>query len=160
MLQNVEEIIEKYSDMVIRIAYQNCFYKSDSEDIAQEAFLKLFRNIQELGNEEHLKAWLIRVTINLCKDYNKNSWYKKVEAIDEECSAYYFDPEEIGMLKEMSKLKPVYRNIIHLYYYEGYKINEISQMLGMNENTVSSNLTRARKALKEFLEDGGEIYVK
>lgn len=58
--------------------------------------------------------------------------------------------------KELSKLKPVYRNIIYLYYYQGYKIEEISKILKMNVNTVSSNLTRARKQLKEFLENGGE----
>ncbi len=60
--------------------------------------------------------------------------------------------------KELSKLKPKYKNIIYLYYYQGYKIEEISKILKMNINTVSSNLTRARKQLKEYLEDGGEIY--
>jgi len=158
MAENIETLVEKYSDMIMRIAYQNCFNKSDSEDIVQEVFFKLIRNIQELKDEEHLKAWLIRVTINLSKDYNKSSWYKKVEPIEEKEASYNFDTEESEILNELSKLKPIYRNTIYLYYYEGYKINEIAKILDLNENTVSSNLTRARKKLKEVLEVGGEIY--
>lgn len=133
--------------------------KSDSEDIAQEVFMKIIKNIEKLKEkEDYIKAWIIRVTINVCKDYNKNSWYKKVEAINENESDYYFEPEEIEILKELSKLKPIYRNTIYLYYYEGYKINEIAKILNLNENTVSSNLTRARKQLKGILEEGGKIH--
>lgn len=70
----------------------------------------------------------------------------------------YFDEESKNVFKEISKLKPKYRNIIYLYYYQGYKINEIAEILQMNQNTVSSILTRARKDLKLILEDGGEVY--
>jgi RNA polymerase sigma-70 factor (ECF subfamily) len=156
---DVKELVETYSDMIMRIAYQNCFNKSDSEDIVQEVFIKLMQNMDNFeNNPEYLKAWLIRVTINLSKDYNKSSWYKKVEAINDNDVGYYFNTEEIGLIHELSKLKPIYRNIIYLYYYEGYKINEIAKILNLNENTVSSNLTRARKKLKEYLEVGGESY--
>ena len=71
-----------------------------------------------------------------------------------------FDNEEILIFKEINKLKPIYRDIIYLYYYQGYKIKEISIILKMKENTVSSNLTRAREKLKTILEDGGVINVK
>jgi RNA polymerase sigma-70 factor (ECF subfamily) len=156
---DIKNLVETYSDMVMKIAYQNCFNKSDSEDIVQEVFIKLIKNIDSLEkNREYIKAWLIRVTINTSKDYNKNSWYKKVEAINENEADYYFETEDLGVLKELSKLKPIYRNIIYLYYYEGYKINEISKILTLKENTVSSNLTRARKKLKGILEEGGEFY--
>lgn len=158
MTDNVEILVQKYSDMIARIAYQNCFNKTDSEDIAQEVFFKLIRNPQEFKSEEHLKAWLIRVTINVSKDYNKAAWYKKIEPIDGKELPYNFEPEERELIKELSKLKPDYRNIVYLYYYEGYKINEIAKIMNLKENTVSSNLTRARKKLKEVLEDGGEVY--
>lgn len=103
-----------------------------------------------------MKAWIIRVTINLSKDYNKSFWNKNTTAIDEELK--YYDKEIQDTFKEIEKIKPEYRNIIYLYYYQGYKINEISKILSMNSNTVSSYLTRARKELKTILENGGEIY--
>lgn len=99
---------------------------------------------------------MIRVTINLSKDYNKSFWNRNTTAMDEDLK--YFDEESKNVFKEISKLKPKYRNIIYLYYYQGYKINEIAEILQMNQNTVSSILTRARKDLKLILEDGGEVY--
>ena len=154
---NVEEIVEKYSNMILQIAYQNVLNSSDAEDITQEVFIKLMKNIKKIDNNEHLKAWLIRVTINLSRDYTKSFWRKNIIKIDE--SIKYFDKEEDNeILREIAKLKPIYRNIIYLFYYQGYKINEIASILKMNQNTVSSNLTRARKELKDILEDGGEIH--
>ena len=154
-VEKIEKIVETYSNMIMRLAYQNCFNKSDSEDIVQEVFIKLIKNIDKLGdNSEYIKAWIIRVTINTCKDCNKSSWYRKVKKLEENELDFCFETEELGVLNKLSELKPTYRNIIYLYYYEGYKINEIAKILKMNENTVSSNLTRARKQLKEFLEGG------
>ena len=154
-VEKIEKIVETYSNMIMRLAYQNCFNKSDSEDIVQEVFIKLIKNIDKLGdNSEYIKAWIIRVTINTCKDCNKSSWYRKVKKLEENELDFCFETEERGVLNKLSELKPIYRNIIYLYYYEGYKINEIAKILKMNENTVSSNLIRARKQLKEFLEGG------
>ena len=156
MKVKIDELIEVYSNMILQIAYQNLFNKSDAEDVAQEVFIKLINNLDKLKNNEHIKAWLIRVTINLSKDYNKSFWNKNTTAIDEELK--YFDEENQEVFKELSKLNPDYRNIIYLYYYQGYRIAEISEILSMNQNTVSSYLTRARKELKNILEDGGETY--
>ena len=141
--------------MVLQIAYQHSFNKSDSEDITQEVFIKLVRNIDSLKDDNYIKAWLIRVTINLCKDYNKSYWNRNTSELDENLKE---DSDFCEVMEYVSKLKPKYRDVIYLYYYLGYKINEIAEILKMNENTVSSNLTRARKELKEILEDGGEIY--
>lgn len=156
----VRELVEAYSDMVMRIAYQNCFNKSDSEDITQEVFIKLLENMDRVKDDEgYLKAWLIRVTVNLCKDYNKSSWYKRVKGFDGNELEIPWEMEELGLWEELSRLKPVYRNIIYLYYYEGYKIHEIAGILNLRENTVSSNLNRARKQLKTILEGEGRVYV-
>lgn len=155
----IEKLVETYSDMVMRIAYQYSFNKADSEDIVQEVFIRLIKNIKNLGqNADYIKAWIIRVTINVSKDYNKNSWYKKVKPIYDKESDFNFETEELEILKELSKLKPIYRNIIYLYYYEGYKIKEIAKILNLKENTVSSNLIRARNKLKGMLEEGGEFH--
>lgn len=153
---DVEQIVEKYSNMIMQIAYQNCYNKSEAEDITQEIFVKLLKNVEKIDSEEHLKAWLIRATVNLSKDYNKSFWNRNTIKLDEELK--YFDVEVQEVFKEISKLKPTYRNIIYLYYYQGYKINDIAQILNMSPNTVSSNLTRARKKLGAILLDGGEAY--
>lgn len=153
---SIEEIVERYSNMIMQIAYQNVFNKSDSEDITQEVFIKLIKNIEKFNNEEYMKAWIIRVTINLSKDYNKSFWNRNTIGIDENLKI--FGEEYQNVFNEISKLKPKYRNIVYLYYYQGYRINEIAEILSMNQNTVSSCLTRARKSLKEILNEGGEIY--
>lgn len=152
----INAIIREYSTMVMQIAYQNCFNKSDAEDITQEVFIRLLKNLDKLTTKEYLKAWIIRVTINLSKDYNKSFWAKNTVKIDENIKLDY--PEHQDVFIELSKLKPKYRNVIYLYYYQGYKIAEIAKILKMNPNTVSSSLTRAKKQLGKILEDGGETY--
>lgn len=156
MKGTIERLVQKYSSMVLQIAYQYSFNKSEAEDITQEVFIKLYNNIKKIKKEEHIKAWLIRVTINLSIDYNRNYWNKNTTSLDENYK--YFDEETKDVFNELKKLTPEYRNIIYLYYYQGYKISEISEILSMNQNTVSSYLTRARKELKHILEQGGELY--
>ena len=156
MKGKIEHLVQKYSSMVLQIAYQYSFNKSEAEDITQEVFIKLYNNIKKIKNEEHIKAWLIRVTINLSIDYNRNYWNKNTTSLDENYK--YFDEETKDVFNELKKLTPEYRNIIYLYYYQGYKISEISEILSMNQNTVSSYLNRARKELKHILEQGGELY--
>lgn len=156
MKGTIERLVQKYSSMVLQIAYQYSFNKSEAEDITQEVFIKLYNNIKKIKNEEHIKAWLIRVTINLSIDYNRNYWNKNTTSLDENYK--YFDEETKDVFNELKKLTPEYRNIIYLYYYQGYKISEISEILSMNQNTVSSYLNRARKELKHILEQGGELY--
>ncbi|MBR6034354.1 MAG: sigma-70 family RNA polymerase sigma factor [Clostridia bacterium] len=156
-IQRIEELVNKHSNMILQIAYQNTFNMQEAEDITQEVFIKLMSNISKLESEEHIKAWLIRVTINLCRDHNKSFWNKNTYELDEDIK--YFDKEKDGeVLAELAKLKPNHRNVIYLYYYQGYKINEIAQILNMNSNTVSSLLTRARSELKDVLTKGDEVY--
>ena len=156
MKGTIERLVQKYSSMVLQIAYQYSFNKSEAEDITQEVFIKLYKNIKKIKNNEHIKAWLIRVTINLSIDYNRNYWNKNTTSLDDNYK--YFDEETKDVFNELKKLAPEFRNIIYLYYYQGYKISEISEILSMNQNTVSSYLNRARKELKNILEQGGELY--
>lgn len=153
----IEELVNTYSKMVFQIAYQNCFIKSNAEDITQEVIIKLWKNIEKFKTEEHLKSWLIRVTINTSIDnnrYYKNKKETQLVKNDDD----YFEKEYHGLLEELKKLKPIKRNIIYLYYYQGYKIKEISKILNINANTVNTNLARAKKELKNILEEGGEYY--
>ncbi len=147
---SIEEVVKKYSNMVLQIAYQKTFNMSDAEDITQEVFIKLIDNKEKIQNDEHLKAWLIRVTSNLSNDYNKSFWNKKTGELEE--NQNIMKDEDIGVFEEIKKLKPpVYRDIVYMYFYHGYKIKEIAEILNMNINTVSSALTRAKKKLKDIL---------
>jgi len=157
MKVEIEELVNTYSKMVFQIAYQNCFIKSNAEDITQEVIIKLWKNLKKFKTEEHLKSWLIRVTINASIDNNRQYKNKREQQLEEN-DEYYFEKEYQGLLEELKKLKPINRNIIYLYYYQGYKIKEISKILKININTVSTNLARTKKELKNILEEGGEYY--
>lgn len=150
----IQEALEKYSDMVIRIAYQNVKNQSDAEDIAQEAFLKLIKLWPKFENHEHEKAWLIRVTINLCKNHLKTAWHRKTVAINDNC--YSLSSEENEVLEVVMQLPVKFRNVIYLYYYEDYSVKQIADILERSENTICSWLFRARKALKTKLVGGFE----
>ena len=146
----IQYVVEKYSDMILRIAYQNLKNKSDSEDVAQDTFIKLIKQ-SEFMDEAHMKAWLIKVTINKCKDLNKTAWYRKTEFLTE--IEIPFTEDEAGILEEVFKLSSDYRNVIYLYYYEGYPTKEISAILKRKESSIRSDLKRGRERLKESLKE-------
>ncbi len=153
----------RYGKMVLRIAYQNTGNMAEAEDITQEVFIKLMKETRDFTNEEHSKAWLIRVTINLCKDYFKSARFRKNVAFTEEnLSGDYLtmecvNPEDKQVFKELRKLPANYRNVLYLYYVEEYSVPEIAKLLQTKKNTVSSWLRRAKKKLKFKLE-GAEQY--
>lgn len=148
--QQYNKIVEKYSDMIFRIAYQYLFNNYDAEDIVQEVFVKLLTKKVIFKDEEHVKSWLIRVTINQCLDYKKTLAKRSVVPIEN--MEIPFEQKEEGILEELQLLKEDERNILYLYYYEGYKIKEIAKILKQKQNTINSKLTRARKKLKEIME--------
>lgn len=149
--ENFNTIVENYSDMIFRIAYQNLFNIHEAEDVVQDIFLKLLKQKDDkFKDEEHLKSWLIRVTINQCLDYKKSFFRKNTVPIEDLEIA--FEPNEINILEELYLLPKDYRNILYLYYYEGYTIKEISKILGQKQNTVNSKLTRGRTKLKKIME--------
>lgn len=147
----LEEIIKKYGDSVYRLAFMNVKKRELADDIYQDVFLKLIKKKERIDSEEHLKAWLLRTTINCCKDYWKSRWFKSVLYEDKDLDAFD-EVKKTGYVTEcVQKLPEKYRNVIHLYYYEGYSIKEISEMLGRSENTISSQLARGRKKLEGIL---------
>lgn len=154
--QVFEQLVDEYSDMIYRIAYQNLRSSYDAEDIMQDVFLSLLKSNAEFSDSAHIKAWLIKVTVNKCIDFKKSARNRTTVTLDEQ-SAHY-DSEEQGVMDEIFRLPEEERNIIYLYYYEGYTISEIAQILGKKQNTVSSKLQRARKKLKALLTKGGYYY--
>jgi len=149
--KNIDEIVHCYSNTLLKIAYQNTKCYAYSEDILQDVYLKLIKYKGSFESEEHLKAWLIRVTINRCKDHMKSAWFKRRGEMPEEI--YLKSPEDQKVMEEIFELEPMDRNIIYLFYYEGYSILEISEILKKNSNTIGSRLRRARQKLKYILEE-------
>lgn len=150
----IEYMIQEFSDMLVRIAYQNLNNPSDAEDIAQEVFLKCIKANVTFKDHQHMKAWLIRVTINQCKDHNKSAWFQKNTRLVED--TIVFPTIETKVLEELEQLPIHYRNIIYLYYYEEYTLAEIAKILHKSINTISSQLQRSRKKLKSIILEGGE----
>ena len=148
----------KFGDTILRAAYACCGNYSEAEDITQDVFLILHSKPQTFESDEHMKAWLLRAAINKCKNYKKSFRFSRTDNIDDvsenqlKCN---FTPRDNEIRENISKLPPKYSSVIFLYYYEGYSIREIAEMLGKNENTINSNLQRGRKKLKIELEREG-----
>lgn len=145
----VQSAVHKYSQTVAKTAFSYLKNTTDAEDITQEVFLTLMQKRPEFENQEHLKAWLIRVAINKCKNYLKSSWFRKRKPMPEEIP--YLPQEQNELLSTVLTLDVKYRLPIHLYYYEGYSIKEIAEILGKNASTIGTRLARGRKALKNMI---------
>ena len=153
--EKVNDAIEKYADMVKRICFYHLKNPTDTEDVFQNVFLKYMLHDAPFFDEEHEKAWLIRVAINACKDHLKSFFLRNTIPLEhlEEIAAT--TPEDHRDVLEAVLSLPVrYKDPIYLHYYEGYTASEIGRILGKKENTVYSLLSRGRKLLKEKL--GGD----
>ena len=142
---------KQFTDTVYRVALHNTANFSDAEDVTQEAFIRLLETNKAFRDSEHLKAWLIRVTINLCRDKKKKS---SRETLVENIFPNKPNEEKTDVLEAVKALPEKYRNTIYLHYYEGYTAKEIGKILDAKENTVLSWLSRGRDALRKEL-DGG-----
>lgn len=151
---DINKIIEKYSDMVYRIALTRTGCIENAEDIFQDVFVKFSEKNPKFENEEHEKAWFIRVTINMTKNMNNSSWNKKIVTLDE--SIVFETKEENEVFSVVCQLPQNYKTVIYLSYYEGYKVKEIASLMKTREGTVKTWLFRAREILREKLEGGFE----
>ncbi|KLU66956.1 RNA polymerase sigma factor SigV [Desulfosporosinus acididurans] len=140
-----------YGDMVFKIAMVHLGNKDDAEEIMQEVFYKLLFKSPTFNNDGHEKAWLIKVTVNLCRDTLRSVWHKRVIKM-EEIDHYYDDPADSGILKEIINLPTKYKSVIYLYYFEDYSIKEIAQILSCKESAIKMRLQRGRQLLKLELE--------
>jgi RNA polymerase sigma-70 factor (ECF subfamily) len=149
MEANVERAIDEYSDMVYRIALTRTRTVENAEDIFQEVFLKYGEKNPNFKDKEHEKAWLIRVTINLTKNFCNSSWNKRVVTLDE--NLVFENQEETDIFSVVCNLPQNYRTVIYLMYYEGYKVREIAKIMKKQEGTIKTWAFRARKILEENL---------
>ena len=144
------EALKNYADMVRRICFIYLRNYTDVEDAFQDVFLKLLQSDIKFENEEHIKAWLCRVAINKCKDTTKSFFRKYVTSIDD-IEIPFEDKVESDVMNAVLSLPPKYKDVVYLFYYEDYTVPEMAKLLNMKENTIYSNLHRARELLKKEL---------
>ncbi len=152
--QLYQEMVRKYADMVYRIAINYTKSRFDAEDVVQNVFLKLYTQEKLVQDGEYLKRWLIRVTINECKNLLAAFWRKNTVSIEEEYPEPVFStPEKSDLYYAVMELPVKYRIVIHLFYYEGYSSREIGSLLNIREQAVRTRLVRGRKMLKQQLKE-------
>ena len=153
MAIDIMEICTKYGDRLYAAAFNITRQRQDAEDAVQEALLRLFRSDKEFESEEHVKAWLIRVTINIAKSACTSFWHRNRVPYEDYMEEIPFeDDSDRDLMEAVLSLPDKYRIIVHLYYYEGYKTREIADTLKLSENTVKTRLLQSRKLLKNKLE--------
>lgn len=150
----ISEIIDKYKDMVYKIAYTMTCNIHDSEDVLQDVFFKFIKTFPNFNDENHEKAWFIRVTINRCKTLLSSAWFKRTLNLNMDIpNDIEKDSEKFDLFTSVMNLPSKYKIIIHLYYYEDYSVKEISTILSIKESTIQSQLMRARSILRKNLEE-------
>ena len=144
----IKSTIDTYSDMIYRICLLYLKNRLDVEDAYQEIFIKIIEKVPQFINEEHRKAWIITISSNHCKNVLKYKKYRQTSLLDENLVSSNDSNEDKEILKTIFNLPLNYRNVIYLYYYEGYSTREISTILKQRDATVRTWLKRARESLK------------
>ena len=155
MEEQFERIFEKYNRDIFRLIFSYTLNIADTKDILQDTFMKYYKNINKINcNDEETKKWLIKVSINNIKNYKRNNWHKKVVIIkDENFSSINSNQNlNIEFIEILNKLNEKYRVPIYLFYYSGYKIDEIAKILSISESAVKMRLNRAKVFLKKEME--------
>ena len=145
---------ERHLDMVYRIALNWFRNPADAEDAAQTVMLKLWQSDTEFADGEHLRRWLARVTLNVCKDMARSPWRRHTVSLEELPEPAFSDEERRTIYRAVMTLPGKYRVPLYLYYYEGYSVAEIGELLHLNVSTVQTRLARARGKLKLELTEG------
>ena len=153
MKPDLKEICRKYGDRLYAAAFNICRQQEDAEDAVQESLLRLYRSDTDFESEEHLKAWLFRVTVNVAKSTRRSFWNRNRTSYEEYMDSLPFEEaSDRTLMDAVLGLPEKYRIIVHLHYFEGYRTREIAGILEISENTVKTRLSNSRKILKAKLE--------
>lgn len=150
-----EEAVNLYMSNVYKVALNACRNIADAEDIVQNTYEKLWKCNREFTDTEHIKKWLIRVTINECNSLFRTPWMKRRTSEKELDKISFSTTEKSDLYYALGDLTQKEREIIHLYYYEDYKIGEIANVMNMSETAIQTRLYRARTKLKCILKKEG-----
>ena len=157
MRQSVQELFEKYQNNLYAVAFNICKNAEDAKDIVQETFIQYYSLRKEFDNEQHIRAWLIRVAINKAKNINHSFWRKNKRPLEDYMESLTFEtPESEELFETVMALPEKFRIVIHLFYYEDYAIREIADILKISESNVKVRLSRGRSLLKEKLQEEWE----
>lgn len=149
--ENLKAAMELYTPLLLHIAWSYIGNTAEAEDIVQEVFFTYYQKAPPFQSPEHEKAWLLRVTANRCKNVLKSSWFKKIFLGEETAACQQESYSEVA--DALRQLPVKYREVICLYYVEGYSIKEIAALLHRTPTAVGTQLERARKKLKLELEE-------
>ena len=149
--------VQRYSGMILRLCFTYSLGRADAQDICQNVFLKLLQSDRRFDSEGETRAFIIRITINECKDVLKSGWRRRSVPLDEliEREVPFLPEENTGVLAAVQRLPIKYREAVYLYYYEGYNAEEIAAMVGAKPAAVRQRLARAREKLRKELEGSG-----
>ena len=150
-MREAEALVARHAQAVYRLAYARTGSREDAEDVTQETFLRLVRTAPEFADEDHCRAWLLRVAMNCAGDLFRSAWRRLTRPLEE--AEQVPAPEEGGVLEAVLALPERYRAPIHLFYYEGLSTAEIAAVLGKSEGAVRTRLSRARTMLRGVLEE-------
>ena len=149
------EVFERYADTVYRLAFARTKSRADADDLLQEVFVRYIRSTPDFLEEEHRKAWLIRVTLRCSANIMLSAWKRHTVPLDEAAHELSAPPKSdySDVYDAVMRLPAKYRTAVHLFYYEGYSIAMIAQLCGLSEATVKTHLFRAREKLRKKLTD-------
>lgn len=150
--QQAERMLTEYGNSVLRLAYSYLHNMADAEEVLQDTLVQLLKTTPILTTKEHEKAWLLHVAANISKNRLKYNTIRQTDELMEELIAE--NQDDLSFVWEAVKALPdKYREVIHLFYHEGYQTNQIAKILHMNESTVRSNLSRGREKLRSVLKE-------
>ena len=154
--QEFERLVKQYQVSVLRICYLYLCDKTLAEDASQETFVKVYRSMDAFRGESSERTWIMKIAMHTCYDFNHSGWHRffnrrvTPEMLPE--AAVPFDDVDDELTSTVMKLPLRLREVILLYYYQGLKVNEIAEALGVSQSSVSGRLKRGRKKLKDYLE--------
>ncbi len=149
--KRAQAVLTKYGDSLMRIACTYLRSMEDAQDAVQDTLVKYLTKSPSFESDDHEKAWLIRVLINICKNTLTSAYRRNSVQLDENISVY--DSYSSGLWEVVKTLEPKYRIVIHLFYYEGYSQKEIAKIIKLTESAVATRLQRGRSILKTKLGD-------
>lgn len=154
MRQSLHELAAMYQDNLFAAAFNICQNAQDAEDVIQDTFIQYHTTKKEFENEQHIRAWLIRVAINKAKNVTRTFWRRNKISIEDYMETLTFEtPESADLFETVMQLPEKYRIVIHLYYYEDYSVGEIAKILKLSESNVKTRLMRGRAKLREVLKE-------
>ena len=151
-----DRLVEQYQTAVLRVCYLYLCDRSQAEDAVQETFLKVYRNLESFRGESSEKTWIMKIAVRVCYDMNHSGWYRLInrrvtpEMLPE--ASVPFEEKDDALTRAVIRLPIRLREVILLYYYQGLKVNEVAEALGISQPSVSQRLKRGRDRLKDALE--------